>query len=304
MLVIIYPTGTKRSVHLNSYIAEAEKIFPNCKVINTEEFLEKHYLDWPKNTIFVVRLGSQLVHSIMPVLSKIWHSGHYHVFPNVPALKNCANKSNFYSLCAKHGINVPKFKVFADDGPEIKEKDFIDYKECVIKPSIGSLGSGIYLVKPDEVANKVQEILQTDNIFYKDCDIIVQEKIENSNNILQSIRVFCFLGEPTVGLTLINSQESSDIVSNLDKGGVVSLYHPNDELKNICRSICKITGIEFTALDFMQDQNGNFVCLEANVSPQYVKAHAIHKEEGNHGKMIFNYLDKIHKGSIITYDKY
>ena len=55
MIVIIYPTGTKRSIHLNHFIVEAEKADPDCKVITTDEFNNTYYTEWPNNTKFVIR---------------------------------------------------------------------------------------------------------------------------------------------------------------------------------------------------------------------------------------------------------
>ena len=93
MLVIIYPTGTKRSIHLNHFIVEAEKADPDCRVITTDEFVKTHLDTWPSDTVFIIRVGSHYINDILPTLTKIWHDGKYTVFPNVPAIKNCVRKS-------------------------------------------------------------------------------------------------------------------------------------------------------------------------------------------------------------------
>lgn len=331
MLVIIYPTGTKRSIHLNHFVVEAEKADPDTQFVTTKEFLEKHLDEWPKDAIFVVRVGAYSVQEILPVLTKVWHEGKYSVFPNVPAIKNCLRKGQFYELCEEHGVNIPKFQIFADDGPDWHKIDFTEYGDCVIKPSIGTLGNGIYFVKPEDVANRIDKIFETKDEFYEDCEIIVQQRIQNKEKISQSIRVFCFLGEPTVSITITNGEElynkaGKDLkinqeiiygdngeildtlgydldfgsVSNVNKGGVAGPYFPNEELKEECRKICKATGNEFTCIDFLQDENGDFYCLESNVAPHLYRAFIIFGGKVNHPEMIFNYLlDNKTKGSIM-----
>ena len=131
MLVIIYPTGTKRSIHLNHFVVEAEKADPDTIFITTQEFLEKPIDEWPLDTKFVVRVGAYSVQEILNALTKAWALG-YCIFPNVPAIKNCLRKAQFYDLCLKNNINIPKFQVFADDGPDWHNIDFTEYGDCVI----------------------------------------------------------------------------------------------------------------------------------------------------------------------------
>ena len=88
MLVIIYPTGTKRSIHLNHFVVEAEKADPDTIFITTQEFLDKPIDEWPLDTKFVVRVGAYSVQEILNALTKAWALG-YSIFPNVPAIKNC-----------------------------------------------------------------------------------------------------------------------------------------------------------------------------------------------------------------------
>jgi glutathione synthase/RimK-type ligase-like ATP-grasp enzyme len=334
MIVIIYPTGTKRSVHLNHFVVEAEKADPECKVISSEEFSLTPIDKWPDNTKFIVRVGSHYIKEVLPVLRQLWHKGMYTIFPNVPAIKTCSNKILFWQACLKNNIEVPMTKIFTKGGDDYipyTSTDFTEFGDCVIKPSIGSLGSGIYYCKSNEVKNKISQIIASEDEFYNNCDIIVQKEIKNKKNIPQSIRVFCFNGEPTVSITLTNTKELHDkadaslkvkpevlynedgevidsigtdldfeSVSNLNRGGVAGPYFPSDKLKQICRNVCKATGIEFTAIDFIQDELDNFICLEANISPHLIRAFMIYKGRVNHAEMICNHLlDNSNKDSII-----
>ena len=330
MIVIIYPTGTKRSIHLNHFIVEAEKADPECKVITTDEFNNTYYKEWPNNTKFVIRVGSQYIHEIMPTLNIMWHKG-FTIFPNVLAIKHCLKKGGFSDLCKQNDIKIPKSISFSKDDNKFEHFPFWEWGQCVIKPSIGSLGSGIYFVDGQDVADKIKEIYITNDEFYEDCDVVVQERIVNKKGIPESIRIFCFMGEPTCGITLTNLPELQDqaradlkvqpdilydekgnildsigydldfnTVSNVNKGGIAGPYFPDDDLKEQCRKICKATGIEFTSIDFVQDQEGNFYCLEANIAPHLFRAFTIYGGKINHPRMIFDYLlDKSNKDSII-----
>ena len=286
MIVVIYPTGTKRSIHMNHFASEAELADADVKYITTEQFLSIPMPQWEPDTIFLIRVGATTITEILHVLEQYY--------------------SNW------------------------KHFPFWEWGQCVIKPSIGTLGNGIYFVEAQDVADRIKEIISTDDEFYKECDIIVQKRIVNKKNIPESIRVFCFNGEPTCSITLSNVMElqhdvSQDLqvkqdilynngevvdtmgydmdfntVSNLHNGGIAGPYFPNEQLKEQCRKICKATGIEFTAIDFVQDQQGQYYCLEANIAPHLYRAYTIHSGKVNHPKMIFNYLlDKSKKDSII-----
>jgi len=336
MLVIIYPTGTKRTIHINHFAAEAELLDPNTIFITTEEFRKKPISDWPMDSKFVVRAGAYSIKEIYPLLNLLYHKG-YTVFPSIPSIKNCLDKSIFSDICKKNDIKTPKtihFDLPRKRGPDTYPWDsfpFWEWGKCVIKPSKGTLGNGIYFVEAEDVPDKIREIIHNQDEFYEDCDVVVQKRIINKKNIPESIRVFCFMGEPTCSITLSNSLDfynkaSSDLkvnpeilydengnildsigydldfetVSNLNKGGVAGPYIADEYLKEQCRKVCKATGIEFTSLDFVQDQQGEFYCLEANIAPHLYRAFVIYGGKINHPRMIFKYLlDKNNKDSII-----
>ena len=298
MIVVIYPTGTQRSIHTRHFAAEAELIDADIKFITTEQFLSIPMPQWEPDTIFLIRVGAVDVMEILHVLEQYYSKG-YTIFPNVPAIKNCLKKGVFSDLCKQNDIKTPETIYFNKTYERHwKHFPFWEWGQCVIKPSQGSLGDGIYCVEGTDVAGRIEQIIKTQDEFYEDCDIIVQQRIVNKKNIPESIRVFCFMGEPTCSITLTNSV--LDTVSNLGNGGIAGPYFPNEQLKEQCRKICKATGIEFTAIDFVQDQQGQYYCLEANIAPHLYRAYTIHSGKVNHPKMIFNYLlDKSKKDSIL-----
>ena len=298
MIVVIYPTGTKRSIHMNHFASEAELADADVKYITTEQFLSIPMPQWEPDTIFLIRVGATTITEILHVLEQYYSKG-FTIFPNFPAIKNCLKKGVFSDLCKQNDIKTPETIYFNKTYERHwKHFPFWEWGQCVIKPSQGSLGDGIYCVEGTDVAGRIEQIIKTQDEFYEDCDIIVQQRIVNKKNIPESIRVFCFMGEPTCSITLTNSV--LDTVSNLGNGGIAGPYFPNEQLKEQCRKICKATGIEFTAIDFVQDQQGQYYCLEANIAPHLYRAYTIHSGKVNHPKMIFNYLlDKSKKDSII-----
>ena len=83
-------------------------------------------------------------------------------------------------------------------------------------------------------------------------------------------------------------------------GKILKFGNSDEKLKDICRKICKMTGIEFTTIDFVQDENDEYYCLEANIAPHLYRGFIIYNGKINHPRMIFEHvLDKKHKGSII-----
>lgn len=330
MLVIIYPTGTKRTIHINHFAAEAELADPDTIFITAGEFANTPMSHWALDTIFVVRAGAYSIQEILPKLEQYYDKG-YTIFPNVPAIKNCLNKGVFSELCKANDVKTPETVVFDKKNILWKDFPFWEWGKCAIKPSIGTLGNGIYFVEGTDVADKIDQIIKTQDEFYEGCDIIVQRRIVNKKNIPESIRVFCFNGEPTCSITLSNSIDyyykagsdlkvnpeilydengnildsigydlDFDTVSNLNKGGVAGPFFADENLKEQCRRICKATDIEFTTIDFVQDEKGEFYCLEANVAPHLYRAFIIYGGKINHPRMIFKYLlDNHNKDSIM-----
>ena len=331
MIVIIYPTGTKRSIHLNHFASEAELADVDVKYITTEQFLSIPITQWEPDTIFLIRVGASSIIEILHLLKQYYSKG-FTIFPNYPAIKNCLDKGRFSDLCKQNNIKTPETIYFDKTDKELWQTfPFWEWGQCVIKPSQGTLGSGIYVVRGEDVPNMINYIIETKNEFYENCEIIVQQRIQNKQKISQSIRVFCFLGEPTVAIAITNREDlynkaGSDLktnqeiiygdngeilntlgydldfgtVSNVNKGGVAGPYFPDEQLKEQCKKICKATGIEFTAIDFVQDQQGEYYCLESNIAPHLYRAYTIYRGKVNHPQMIFDYLiDKSKKDSIM-----
>tara|TARA_B100002019_G_C21183251_1_gene554835 strand:+ start:64 stop:1065 length:1002 start_codon:yes stop_codon:yes gene_type:complete len=332
MIYIIQPAGTFRNIHTNHFASVLESLSyqEKIKFIPHTELLQKDVSEYPDYSKFIIRLGAYRIQEVLNILKKLESKGHT-VFPNYKSIKRCLNKDTFYQLCSENNIPIPKTETFTRKS-NYKKYNFPKFgKKCIIKPSKGTQGHGIKLVKNSQVADELENLFAT-NEFYEDCDAIVQSYITKFEDKSQHIRVFCFLGEPTASITITNGdsfitldermtageqkilydkkgnvietyledKNLNMLVSNVNAGGVAAPYFPDEKLKQICRNVCKLTGIEFTAIDILEDKQGNYYVLESNVAPHLYKCFVLHHGRVNHPEMIFNYLlDKQSKGSII-----
>lgn len=333
MIYIIHPAGTHRTIHTNHFASMAEKFFPSnqIKFITDKEFLVNDITKYNYNDIFLLRLGAHNVLKCLNILSILQSKGHT-IFPNYHSIKKCLDKGTFYELCKLNNFPIPKSVTFTRES-DYKKWYFTEFGEyCVIKPTIGTMGSGIYVVHSSEVSEKLEYIFKHDEEYYGHCDAIVQTYITNKLNKPQSLRLYVLNGKFTASISITNDIEIynrslksntrmigtekklfdngivldeyhnvTDLqVSNLNKGGVTAPYFPDDELIELAEKICKVTGIEFTALDFIQDKQGKYYCLESNVAPHLYRAFVLHHGRVNHPEMIFKHLlDMSNKGSIM-----
>lgn len=333
MIYIIHPAGTHRTIHTNHFASMAEKFFSSdqIKFITDKRLLEKHTNEYQSEDVFLLRLGAHNILKCLNILNRLTNKGHT-IFPNYNSIKKCLDKGTFYELCKLNNLPIPRTVTFTRES-KYKNFYFPEFGEhCIIKPTIGTMGSGIHIVHHSKVAEKLEYLFNYDNEYYGHCDAVVQSYITNNFNKPQSLRVYVFNGKFTASISITNDIEFynkslksntrmvgtekklfdnnnvideyhsvTDLqVSNLNKGGVTAPYFPDKELIEISEKICKVTGIEFTALDFVQDTQGKYYCLESNVAPHLYRAFVLHHGRVNHPEMIFNYLlDKQNKGSII-----
>ena len=333
MIYIIQPAGTFRSIHTNHFASVAEGLLTPDQIsfITDEQLCEKHISEYSDGDSFLIRLGAHNIEPCLKILKLLGNKG-FKVFPNYQSIKNCRDKGTFYNLCKLNKLPIPNSVIFTKEC-DYKNWNYQEFGEyCIIKPTIGTMGSGIHIVHNSKVAEKLEYLFKYDTEYYSDCDAIVQTYIENKLGKPQSLRVYVFNGKFTASISITNDSElynrssksntrmigaekklfdnnnvldqyhsETDLqVSNLNKGGVTAPYFPDKELIEIAEKICKVTGIEFTALDFVQDKEGKYYCLESNIAPHLYRAFVLHHGRVNHPEMIFNYLlDIQHKGSIM-----
>jgi glutathione synthase/RimK-type ligase-like ATP-grasp enzyme len=318
MLTILLPYGSYRGPHTNHFLSEAQEVFGNnFNVLGLDKFFE-HGL--PEDcTICMPRLGG--VHTgfkeAMQLLKEYEDKGII-MYPNISALLDCRHKDIFYSKCQE--IDVPIPDTYTINFDEEFNLDVITFEgPYICKPSVGSGGLGI--VKADtknDLLNIITLIQQKEieSEHYLD-KIIIQKFIENTQDFPISTRIYVLNNKVTCSTKIVaklekdqnvfetdsektifvNSKEihfhninKYNVVSNVISGGSVIPNIATEYEKEIALKVTKHLNLEFTAMDFVHDVNGNPYVLEANISPQVFKTHLLYKI--HHPKMIYSFLQE------------
>jgi len=318
MLTILLPYGSYRGPHTNHFLSEAQEVFGNnFNVLGLDNFF-KYGL--PKDcTICMPRLGG--VHTgfeeAIQLLKKYEEKGII-MYPNISALLNCRHKDIFYSKCREIDVPIPDTYII-----ELNKKfdlDLITFKgPYICKPSVGSGGLGIVKADTKKDLSNIIHLIQEKELeseHYLD-KIIIQKYIENTQGFPISTRIYVLNNQVTCSTKIVaklekdqnifetdlektiyvNNKEinfhnidKENVVSNVISGGSVIPNIATEYEKEIALKVTKHFNLEFTAMDFVHDVEGNPYVLEANISPQVFKTHLLYKI--HHPKMIYNFLQE------------
>jgi len=316
MLTILLPYGSYRGPHTNHFLSEAQEVFGNnFNVLGLDNFF-KYGL--PKDcTICMPRLGG--VHTgfeeAIQLLKKYEEKGII-MYPNISALLNCRHKDIFYSKCREIDVPIPDTYII-----ELNKKfdlDLITFKgPYICKPSVGSGGLGIVKADTKKDLSNIIHLIQEKELeseHYLD-KIIIQKYIENTQGFPISTRIYVLNNQVTCSTKIVAKLEKDqnifetdlektiyvdneeinfhninkdNVVSNVISGGSVIPNIATEYEKEIALKVTKHFNLEFTAMDFVHDVEGNPYVLEANISPQVFKTHLLYKI--HHPKMIYNFL--------------
>lgn len=318
MLTILLPYGSYRGPHINHFLSEAQEVFgDNFNVLGLDKFF-KHGL--PKDcTICMPRLGG--VHTgfeeALQLLKKYEEKGII-MYPNISALLNCRHKDIFYSKCRE--IDVPIPDTYTLEFDEEFNLDLITFEgPYICKPSVGSGGLGIVKADTKKDLSNIIHLIQQKELeseHYLD-KIIIQKYIENTQGFPISTRIYVLNNQVTCSTKIVSKLEKDqnvfetdlektiyvdneeinfhninkdNVVSNVISGGSVIPNIATEYEKEIALKVTKHFNLEFTAMDFVHDVEGNPYVLEANISPQVFKTHLLYKI--HHPKMIYNFLQE------------
>jgi ribosomal protein S6--L-glutamate ligase len=161
-------------------------------------------------------------------------------------------------LLIKQGIPVPPTLV-TEDLNKAMEKLAV-WGKAVVKPLMGSLGRGIFLVEDPDVAYPyLKQVLSLGQ------PLILQKFIRKKHN--RDIRVITINNEVFLSYYRIGKKDS--FKTNLAQGGRVELAKISEEIQELAIKTSTALGLFYAGVDIAENENGEYFVLEANASPNW-----------------------------------
>lgn len=185
------------------------------------------------------------------MLRRLEHLGIACVNP-VSAIEKCSDK--FYASCLLEdaGFRVPE--TVCCERYEDAYEAFLDMKDVVIKPTIGSSGKGIVRATDNETASRVLRTYE----FHK-FPLYVQEYLEHNN---EDMRILVCRDEIVAAM-----RRKSDVwKTNIAQGARPEKYVPSDEIAQMALGAARTLGCVYCGVDVMVS-NGEPYILEVNPTP-------------------------------------
>jgi ribosomal protein S6--L-glutamate ligase len=161
-------------------------------------------------------------------------------------------------LLMKKGLPVPPTMV-TEDLNKAMEKLAL-WGKAVVKPLMGSLGRGIFLVEnPDVAYPYLKQLLSLGQ------PLILQKFIRKKHN--RDIRIITINNEVFFSYYRIGRKDS--FKTNLAQGGKVEYAEIGDEIREIAIKTTEALGLFYAGVDIAENENGEYFVLEANASPNW-----------------------------------
>ncbi len=195
----------------------------------------------------------QLLHKFN-ILKGLEYDGVLVVNPAEP-LFTARNKPLSLMKLASCGIKVPETTVTENPGTALRAVR--SYGKAVIKPLMGSLGLGSYMVKDEDEAYYVVNLL----LEFKQ-PILVQKYLDKRNN--RDIRVFTIDGETVAA---IYRYSTSSWKTNIARGAKAVKAELSMEQRRLAVEAASCLGLLYAGVDLLETPNGEYYVLEVNASP-------------------------------------
>lgn len=193
----------------------------------------------------------------LDVLHGLEHLG-VPVFNNTRALERSVDKGMTSFLLKSKNIPTPN-SIFSSDLHYINNKihEYIDRgNELVVKPIFGSQGKGVQRIstKSDFIDYSLMH-----GVMY------VQDYIDAGKDVGVDYRVF------VVGNEVIASMKRTgeSWITNVAQGGKVEAVKLNSDVEQMALDSVKVTGLEYSGVDLIQDKEGRFWVTEVNSVPAW-----------------------------------
>ena len=174
---------------------------------------------------------------------------------------NCGNKMITSLLLKKHNVPTPKTYFSFSSEAVLENLERIGYP-IVIKPIVGSWGSGVIPLKDRETADAIIEVRELsdrplDRIYY------LQEMVKRPP---RDIRVIV-IGDQVISAMYRTS--SGSFKTNIALGAEPILCEITKELEDVCMKASKAVGGGILGVDIMEDEKRGLVVHEVNNTVEF-----------------------------------
>jgi tetrahydromethanopterin:alpha-L-glutamate ligase len=212
-----------------------------------------HILDGCEK-IFVRVLPSKTVEQVfyhMNVLRRLENLG-VECINSVSTIEKCNDKFYTTSLFDDAGLRVPL--TVCCENYDDAYATFLEMKDVVVKPILGSLGVGIYRINTQETAYRVLRSLEFHNcIFY------LQEFLEHKN---EDFRLMVCRDE------VISTVKRKGVswITNVHQGATPEKFSPTEEMVEMALKASRLLGCKYCGIDILESR-GELYIIEANECP-------------------------------------
>ncbi len=165
------------------------------------------------------------------------------------------DKAYSLALLASHGIKVPETLI--TENPYLAYKLSQNLGKTVIKPLIGSLGLGIILSETPDLTYTISKRLVS-----LGQPVYLQGYVEKPQ---RDIRVFV-VRDRVIG-SIYRIARGNIWKTNIAQGAIPKPFKCNKDLEDLAVKICRVLGLHYAGIDFVEDEEKGYIVLEVNASP-------------------------------------
>lgn len=199
-------------------------------------------------------------------LAKALENKGIRVFNSAKAIEICDDKSLTHLALENAGIRMPKTIIapMTFSGIGYTNYDFLNQVEkhlhypYIIKECFGSFGQQVYKVENHKELLRIIEKIGTKPFLF-------QEYISSSHG--RDIRINV-VGDRAVA-AMYRYNDEGDFRANISNGGKMKKYNPSIKLQDLAVECCKILNLDFAGVDFLFDENEDFIVCEVNSNAHF-----------------------------------
>lgn len=241
---------------INAYMNAFDKIRINLLKASNSEVIEN--FDKYCKVKFVIFYDKDIA------LAREFELHGIRVFNRSSTISLCDDKALTYQELKKNKVPMPKTVVL----PYAMGQNLYDYLEqikpivaqftypFIIKERVGSFGDQVYLVNDE---NELASILR----LHGDKPLLIQEYIEASKG--RDVRAFVIGNKVVIAVNRINE---NDFRSNVNQGGVMSIYKKKGNIKKIAIKASLAVNADFSGVDIVFNSKNKPLVLEVNSNPR------------------------------------